>query len=762
MKLPRALLPRAGDVLAVAAMAVLFGIQFHPLLTERMNLAAFQDTVFMLGPIFHHVAETFRHGEYPYWMDSLVGGLPLYDSPQFSLTYPFYFLGSRSYAEPLTTMFWLHRLALAHIFVLQVNTFVLLRVLRVSVAGAALGATILAFSPNMVDFAGWTNSIAPNAWLPLVLAGFLLVADEDRRALGILVGGVAIALLALASPAHTLIHVVFLGAVFQGWNVARLWRAGRRRAIVTTSAGFVAMGVLALLLSAPGVLPMMIDKDRMIRFGAEDGTVRFEEFLHGEQRPWDLAAALLPLEVPVVTGRSFVGMGAALLALFGIRAAPRRWFVAPLALVGVYALLSAAGRHLGFAYVNYALPLMNLIREPPRHLVLFVIAVSILAAVGYDFLEGQIRDGRRVLADRAGLLTLVVFGLLLALAFAAPVEYISEIDPLRFHAVCLAGVVLLVAACVLRRSPGVLALRLGALGVAVASMQYPLQVPRSQDGDYFKAENLEAHETLRALAELPDAREYRFVFDGGALNEQFWSMNAAYYGLRNFQAYMNPLPRLQFEEVFGRGTLPHYYPLLGARYHVCERCDASTLVGYRLLREINSQKVYVSDRAVPHYALVWRVAGTFDDAGAFFARVDEDFDFPASAYLHTSEAAAVTEWLASTDAPPRYRIKEEARTPNRLTLSVASDRPTVLLLNEYYTTNWKAKVNNAAAPLHRINLNQIGVCLEQGSNLVTFEYRPTLFVLLLQVQRASAVLLAAYLLYRLAAHARHAARAPAP
>jgi hypothetical protein len=48
-----------------------------------------------------------------------------------------------------------------------------------------------------------------------------------------------------------------------------------------------------------------------------------------------------------------------------------RFLVSVIGAIGLYALLSACGTHLGFAYLNYHLPLINNSREAGRHLFFF-------------------------------------------------------------------------------------------------------------------------------------------------------------------------------------------------------------------------------------------------------------------------------------------------------------------------------------------------------------------------------------------------------
>ena len=129
-------------------MSLLYFFAFRKYLAPGRSISTFQDNTYLIHPLFSHISRSFSRGEYPYWMNTLMAGLPLYNMPQFSVTYPLYFFRSGLYADPLSALTQIHYLTLFHIFVLYLNTYFLLRVLRLAPLAALLGASLLAFSPN--------------------------------------------------------------------------------------------------------------------------------------------------------------------------------------------------------------------------------------------------------------------------------------------------------------------------------------------------------------------------------------------------------------------------------------------------------------------------------------------------------------------------------------------------------------------------------------------------------------------------------------
>jgi uncharacterized membrane protein YfhO len=67
-------------------------------------------------------------------------------------------------------------------------------------------------------------------------------------------------------------------------------------------------------------------------------------------------------------------------------------------------------------------------------------------------------------------------------------------------------------------------------------------------------------------------------------------------------------------------------------------------------------------------------------------------------------------------------------------------------LNEWFTPSWNARVNGKKQPVLRVNQWQTGVLLGAGKNRVEFEYQPTLFRILMILNRITMVLFVGFLI----------------
>src|SRR5689334_7919261 len=87
-------------VLAPLTLIALFLAAYAPLIFGGRTLSTFQDNTFLLHPLFSHVSRTFAAAEYPYWINTIMAGLPLYNAAQFSVEYPLYFFRFGLFATP--------------------------------------------------------------------------------------------------------------------------------------------------------------------------------------------------------------------------------------------------------------------------------------------------------------------------------------------------------------------------------------------------------------------------------------------------------------------------------------------------------------------------------------------------------------------------------------------------------------------------------------------------------------------------------------
>jgi hypothetical protein len=120
---------RTRHVWQTPGLAALFlaGFFAHswPMVRRGAVLSLYLDNTYIFHPLFHYINEIFAAGELPLWVRGLLGGMPLYNTPQFSIFYPFYlFWKTDIYATPIDTIYALSYLTYFHSLLLAVNMIV--------------------------------------------------------------------------------------------------------------------------------------------------------------------------------------------------------------------------------------------------------------------------------------------------------------------------------------------------------------------------------------------------------------------------------------------------------------------------------------------------------------------------------------------------------------------------------------------------------------------------------------------------------------
>ena len=115
------------DGVFLALMLALFALRFWPAFLHGQLYAPFRDNVWLYGSLFSRTSEI-ALTSYPYWIDTVLGGFPVYCTPHFSVTYPFYFFGLLNYGKAIDVMYTLSYLACFHSLILYLNFYIMLRV----------------------------------------------------------------------------------------------------------------------------------------------------------------------------------------------------------------------------------------------------------------------------------------------------------------------------------------------------------------------------------------------------------------------------------------------------------------------------------------------------------------------------------------------------------------------------------------------------------------------------------------------------------
>jgi uncharacterized membrane protein YfhO len=101
-------------------------------------------------------------------------------------------------------------------------------------------------------------------------------------------------------------------------------------------------------------------------------------------------------------------------------------------------------------------------------------------------------------------------------------------------------------------------------------------------------------------------------------------------------------------------------------------------------------------------------------------------------------------------SPVRSELTVSEPRPERVLIQAKSDRDCLLVLNERYDPDWRARVDGRSSPLLNADLVLMGTLLPKGEHRVEFLYQPWTFLIgraasLIALILAAAVLLVAVL-----------------
>jgi len=747
----------AWDSFAVLALIITFLLRYAPFLASRLLFGPFMDNVYIYGPIFSEVSRLASSGAVPYYLPDIGTGFPVFESPHFSILYPFYFFGLINYGGPLASLYTLTNLTLLHIFVFYVNLYVLLRCATITPWASYIGASVGMLARNTELYASWITITASYAWLPLVLAGGVLLLRFPGKARGILVFSIAAGLLALASASQSVIHTAMTCLMLFASGIA--WTCLQRRfADVWRVAWSLAVcGGIAFGLAGAAILPMYIATGEMIRhIGAGAPVI-------GHARiPWEsfnlnqltlnqaIGVVVRPAWIAIV-GSPYVGplglIGTLLTGIYFRRLDPiLRMLAVAFGVISLYGLLSGFGTNLGLAYVNFHLPFVNRIREAGRHLVLFVIGVSFLSGLGYSLLARSLeqykerRNARPLILP--GVLVLIFAGIILWELFHKDNGRMQT----GFWILALAPILFLLGR--ICRLSGYQKIVSAAVFVSAAAVVIPVRGISVLQSDFSKPMNLLSHKVIQSFAGRIDTSGYRVDFSGTAFSHRLWAMNASYYGVKSFYNQLTPQPYDQFRFSL-MANVPHLRAMMGARYVLCGLSNSPTDSDAREILETEGYRLFENLKPMGRISLVHRVAGSANNEGEFINTIGKGFDYFSEAYVTLHDFDSTQYFLGSAQMlpHPRDRITKIVDQANRSYSAVESDSASLLVLNEWFTPAWKVRVNGKNQPTLRVNQWQTGVLLGAGKNRVEFEYRPTLFRVLMALNRITAVLLLIFVIF---------------
>ena len=381
--------------IGVCAGALFLPLLF-PLLTGRIFTK--DDFAALHLPFRYLYREALRAGDSFLWTSAYHSGFYLHGEGEAGMAHPLHLLLYRFL--PLGPAF---NLEIVSTYVAMLaGTGLLLRRLGFTSESAWFGAVVFTFSGFNLYNVMHVNHIAAVAHIPwLLLATHGLLTSPDRRGRAVAFAGIVLAVgsqLLVGNPQY-----VWLTSVVVVFMTGCLWYAGAPASRVWM---LIIAGMLGMLVGAVQLLPTLDfarESTRMTWSEAE--ALSFSLSPLNLVQLWSPFAFRFRVHAPeaeaqivhefIVYNGAFCTMALAWLAMRWRQQARRGLLTALVGLAAISFVL-AMGRYGGVYAWLARLPGLNSFRAPARHIVLFHLAMSGIAAVAFQDLVAVIRRGERV------------------------------------------------------------------------------------------------------------------------------------------------------------------------------------------------------------------------------------------------------------------------------------------------------------------------------------------------------------------------------
>ncbi len=406
-------------IVALPAAILLF---FHRLAFSGLILGR-GDPLLYFYPYWHAAARTlFEAGRMPLWNSSLFMGAPFLANSQAGLLYP---LNWPVWAM-LPTPYAVSGSILLHLLIAGWGAYLAARrCYGLSVTGALPAGLLFALGGYLTAQVEHVNQLQGLAWLPWYFAAWgdgSAIAGERRSRLRLVIMWSGIVTLQFLAG-HTQSFFISLTG-FSTWLLATAfltsaegetgasWSRGAK-ALLTLAVSLL----LALALAAAQLLPTL----ELAQLSSRQGGLPLNEALSFSLSPLLLAQSLLPTYGQLLFTEyiAFLPITALMLGIIGAwswRSDRRK--VIPLLVLALLGLSFALGAYNPIYVLLARLPGFDLFRAPARWLALYALALSLLAALGWQrALAGRIE--RKVLWAGSALLALLMLWGALAPRLAA-------------------------------------------------------------------------------------------------------------------------------------------------------------------------------------------------------------------------------------------------------------------------------------------------------------------------------------------------------
>jgi hypothetical protein len=675
-------------------------------------------------------------GEFPQWNPYERGGYPFGSDPQTSVYYPVQWLFAGIGSVLGGVGWWLIQLKmLAHHVLAAALMHLFLRSRGLPRTAAIIGGVAwIVSTPWIIHKA--SNVLLPMAWTPLIWLAIDKVVERPTWRRGTaLAGSIYLAGSTGAPPGffYTLVMATCYGLFRGGDRIVRAIIEDRNEAVKL--AGRLALTIMLAAATAGALLWIVVGPGLDL---AEASTRAKRTAAWALSAPLPTVETVRALFTPLA-GKvdAYAGILVMMLACLALTMRPIRDKGAPI----FFACAAALYLLFSFGDATPVLPAMvehvpgfGLFRISSRYKLLFVVALSALAAYGAAGLLAAPRDWSRQRLTAIGVTVLTAaIALWMLRAYPLPKELVNRFPGPKLHlTITLLAAAMVIASAIHRPRAAVWLLAAMPLIIFTDAHRYwhhkgPIMEKRPNHIE--DLEVLRAHEGAGTT--------YR-VYDEWALEQR----SGTRLGFREFRGYPSgdPLASRRYQDVLNRARRePHILEAFNIRYVLHgghRRGGKHTNYIKRPPDQASPQHfqrkvppVYEALHPAPHIAWYGAVDVSKPDAALSALLATEDTNGQRRAAVVTEDQLPIMGELASVlssrkSPPPSVPGRVTELTAEQLRATIVAPEPGIVVLNEVDYPGWSVTVDGEPARTFTANWMLRAVVVPAGSHTLEWTFSP--------------------------------------
>ncbi|MFC2131469.1 YfhO family protein [Bacteroidota bacterium] len=694
------------------------------------NSFFWEDFVEQVYPIQTFAAQAFSNGEIPFWNPYTFCGMPFLADLQVGFFYPLNRLTALFIDSSGHLSVWgLQFIITLHFFIAHLCMYFLMRYLKVSSIGSILASISFAFSFAMVLHVIHPMMVYHLAWFPLVFMFFIRGISEFKIKYGI-IAGLIFGLSMLAGHPQTILYEVLFLGLFLVWYLIAGFRKGDLKANKIIK--FLVAGIVPFIISV-GIFSVqylpsqdLADLSKRAESSyelASEGSLEFKQvytsvvpklfgFFDGTEDksvPFHLDKA--PYYYYWDTGFYF-GIAALMLGLIGIIYGFKNRLTAFLIFISVFGFLFALGDNFVLFKIFYNLPFFGLLRIPARIMFYEVIAFSILAGFGFDYLWQTLKDKKGfkniLIASTLPLLIAILISAgVLPGALDTPEQLMDAVQ--GFGTVALVfGLCIFIIAILINRgmlkplAGGTILIILTFTDLYIQGESFNSSLKNPEDS--YKLDN--------QMKELFTPKD-----DNNLFRVSMRHYNPGYMAMMRNQGMMD---KIMLVEGYNQLVFNHIPP----------PCDVKNIhdlysVKYELAFDQNSRQFSFVERQgyFPKAWMVYNAIISTPDAVKPYMETNINIDYSNTVVLE--EPVDIN--LSESGQKPDNKVRITNYSNNNISCEVETGESGILVFSEIWYPDWKVYVDGEEAKLLKADYSFRAVVVPKGMHTVEMKYESSKF-----------------------------------